>query len=35
LFISKADDYSMLTGIIGIDDHKLIQELNLTVWQPC
>jgi len=32
--ILKLTECSMITSIVRMDDHKLLQELNLTVQQP-
>jgi len=33
--ISNLQERGMITGILWTNDHKFLQEYNLTAWQPC
>lgn len=35
IFVNIKTDRSLITSIVGTDDHNLLQGSNLTVLQPC
>jgi len=35
MFNPSLTDYSLFKSIVGMDDHKLLQQSNLTVQQTC